>query len=779
MRRIGTLDLSRNNLTAIETQMFQDFQYCEHINVAENQITTVKQNGFKDLYFVKINISHNLLATFENESFVNTVNITVLDMSYNRITEIQKQAFPGERSSYMTEWRLEFNNISDLSKLPFHFHGLKILNVSYNPLKRIPRNTFPKLYELHTIDGRYCQIEEIGRAVFANLFSLRNIYLSHNNLTKLFGGIFGSLPTLLMLDLSHNRIESISNGMFADLNSIRDLILNDNNINAIFRLPQSLNSLNLRNNNISYIKPHSTWPTMNALLYLYLGNNSLGDSIGSGTFQHLNSLRNLDLSNNSIPEPPWQALSEMQTLQYLNMEHNNVTTLSRSAFGRLPTIFDINLSFNGVTNVSKQAFEGLLQLITLNMSHNNLHHIPNDAFRGLVSLRNIDLSYNYLKKIDNNTHGLFDDLLSVKNINISHNVFEIVSKKMFPYHKYIPYNVENVDLSFNTIPVLHKNLLVGLQKVKKLNISHNILNEIRPGVLGNLTKLEVIDLSYNDLDALSVGVFGRGLSLREIYLQNNRFVSIPAEVIVSNVNISVVDLRDNQLTEYYPEFVWKAVNGTVIRYNGNPLDCTCVLRPLKSWLSKFLNMTDFDDVLCKTPISLANRTLPNISETELKCSDRRDFDDPNFQVTPDAKFRYLKPGANKMVRPLKMSWYVTTREDVAGFPVTLTNATNGVTLLKESLPYTVRERIYPGIPAGEYHFCVGAETSLGELRNIKPAQCSRISLSSVGSQRTSSLLILISIYLSLYISHLNPLSFFYAYLVKLFQHLLGDTSLSV
>lgn len=215
------------------------------------------------------------------------------------------------------------------------------------------------------------------------------------------------------------------------------------------------------------------------------------------------------------------------------------------------------------------------------------------------------------------------------------------------------------------------------------------------------------------------------------------------------------------------------------RYDGNPLECTCVLRPIKSWLSNFLNMTDFDDVRCQTPISLTNKTLPDINETELKCSDRRDVDDPDFQVTPDTKFRYLKPGANKMERPLKMSWYVTTREDVAEFPVTLTNATNGVTLLKESLPYTVRERVYPGIPAGEYHFCVGAKTSLGESRNIKPAQCSRISLSSVGSQRLSSLLILMSIYLCLYISHLNPLSFFYASLVNVFQHLFGETSVSV
>jgi hypothetical protein len=52
---------------------------------------------------------------------------------------------------------------------------------------------------------------------------------------------------------------------------------------------------------------------------------------------------------------------------------------------------------------------------------------------------------------------------------------------MFPSSPYIPYKLREVDLSYNTIPVLTGDLTWGTKKVQKLNISHNLINEIRPG----------------------------------------------------------------------------------------------------------------------------------------------------------------------------------------------------------------------------------------------------------------------------------------------------------
>ena len=52
---------------------------------------------------------------------------------------------------------------------------------------------------------------------------------------------------------------------------------------------------------------------------------------------------------------------------------------------------------------------------------------------------------------------------------------------MFPEHKWIPYKLEYLDLSYNNMPVITKEMLVGTKHLKYLNISYNILTDIRAG----------------------------------------------------------------------------------------------------------------------------------------------------------------------------------------------------------------------------------------------------------------------------------------------------------
>lgn len=59
--------------------------------------------------------------------------------------------------------------------------GLKILNVSNNEIAIIPKNSFPKLYELHTVDISHNSLTEIASAVFQPLFSLRYYNLIYNS----------------------------------------------------------------------------------------------------------------------------------------------------------------------------------------------------------------------------------------------------------------------------------------------------------------------------------------------------------------------------------------------------------------------------------------------------------------------------------------------------------------------------------------------------------------------------------------------------------------------
>ena len=176
------------------------------------------------------------------------------------------------------------------------------------------------------------------------------------------------------------------------------------------------------------------------------------------------------------------------------------------------------MSHNNISNVSLNAFEGLLQLILVDLSNNNLTFIPPGAFATLVALQSINLSHNRLEKLENKTHGLFDDCLSIKKLDLSFNKIPFVTKLMFPEHRWIPYKLEEVNLSHNRMPVLTSGLLHGTKHLKRLNISHNIINDVRKYVLGNLTSLESLDISHNNLgnDKLRASRQARGLTIHLI-----------------------------------------------------------------------------------------------------------------------------------------------------------------------------------------------------------------------------------------------------------------------
>lgn len=197
--------------------------------------------------------------------------------------------------------------------------GIKILNVTHNSIKAIPKGTFPKLYELHTLDFSHNRIKSIGAAVFQPLLSLRSVNLSHNALEDLKSTTFGTLPTVLELFLNANSIKKINAATFVKMSSLSHLDLRNNYITQIPTIPISLSSLIISHNEIKNVGPDRAWPSMNALLSLDLSNNLLGDSMDSASFSKLLSLQSLILDYNSITKPPAEAVSPLVSTRHLSL----------------------------------------------------------------------------------------------------------------------------------------------------------------------------------------------------------------------------------------------------------------------------------------------------------------------------------------------------------------------------------------------------------------------------------------------------------------------------
>ncbi|CAH2988165.1 unnamed protein product [Chilo suppressalis] len=745
--RIGTVDLARNKITKVDYQMFQAVKYAELINLAENNIKNIEAQAFTDLYLAVVNISHNAVSRIEPGAFQNCNNMTLLDLSYNNLTDISKKAF--DENSYASEFQVSYNGFTDFAQIPIqNMTGIRVLNASHNNIAVIPRNSFPKLYELHTVDLSYNNLSEIYNAVFQNLFSLRFLNLSHNSMERIKPSTFGTIPTVLELDLSHNLLADVSRGGLAKLASCRVLDISHNLLDRIFQIPISLGELNFAHNNLSEIRAN-TWPSMNALLRLNVSHNNIADNLESGSFSSLLTLQALDLSSNGVSRPPWEALNTMSSLQYLYLQDNNLTSLSKSAFGNLPTMFKLDLSRNMLSSIEQRSFNGMQQLLDLSLSGNMLEHIPNEAFKGLVALRKLDLSHNLLEKIDNKTNGLLDDCLSLEMVNLSHNKFGFLTKKMFPYSPWIPYRLQEVDLSHNEIPVITLDLTFGTKKLKKLNLSGNIINDVRSHVLGNLTSLEILDLSYNNLKDLvsrtSEAKFALPENITELYLQNNELETLPIDVIVRSNRLKVLDVRDNKLNALEPEIISRIRNGLTVKYQGNGLNCNCFVRPLKHYLHKLLpsslESTPYN-LTCTEPPSLQDESLLTVDEERLLCSgsvamDKKKLDYGNtegeilyeFESEPDLVFRDIQYSQEAIYA----HWYVSSIEDIADFYLYVRDSKNNL-IFSNDISYNLRsktialdEDFKTTLKTGAHlEVCIQAKTSSNLPRKWFDSQCQKV-----------------------------------------------------
>ncbi|XP_067004524.2 protein artichoke [Anabrus simplex] len=728
LTKIGTIDLARNKIKKIDFQMFHKLQFIELIDVSSNLVTVIEKLAFKELFLVRINVSHNAIEKIESGAFEECSNITLLDLSFNKLKNIPRSAF--DSITYATEFNLAYNQFTNLSQIPLHnMTGLKIFNVSFNQMSIIPRNSFPKLYELHTVDLSHNNISEIWNSVFQTLFSLRFLNLSHNSLESIKGSTFGALHTVLELDLSHNKISDINKASLSRLASVRTLSLRHNAINKIFTLPISLSHLDLGHNRVQKIPPRITWPSMNALLSLDLSHNLLENSLERAAFANLLTLQRLNLKDNNISEVPWESLNDLTTLQYVDLSHNQLTQLGRGAFGRLPVVFDLNLAHNKIFNITVRAFEGMLQLLTLNLTANQIKYIPNGAFEGLVSLRTLDLSYNELEKLDNKTHGLLDDCLSLERVNLSHNKISFITRQTFPSSPWVPYRLKEVDLSYNEMPVLTYDIVVGTKKMELLNVSHNLLNEIRSNVLGNLSALRVLDISYNDLTNFPDKSFGPPPNLTTLYMSHNKFSRLPVRELKSlQPKIRLVDVRHNRMSEFPPDLMTLVENGTEFLYTDNDLACNCHARPLRRWMAAQTTLSAaWEHVLCSSPDFLSGHNLASVSEDKMTCDGRdTEKDRPEFDVSPDLKFRDLRKTEQGQI---SLSWYVPTREDVGDFylvvrPLPESPAQRTQPILEKDLTYTTRSYVLKELPKNKkLELCLLARDSEGNVRTWRDTQC--------------------------------------------------------
>ncbi|XP_018421576.1 PREDICTED: toll-like receptor 8 [Nanorana parkeri] len=276
MPNLTYLDLSYNKLDFASINAFQELKKLEVLDVSYNQHYFIVQSVVHHLKFIEnlpklstLNLSWNEISTLTEPQvnsfslnelrfsgnrldvlwkngdkrylniFLNFTNLSILDISYNRLHSIPEEAVYRLPAS-LTELYLHHNELVFFGwKNLTHFNNLKVLDLSHNKITMIIAHlsNYTKSLETLIINKNY--IQTLADAFLINLHSLVN------------------------LDLSFNHIQQISKSVFlsGDGNYLKVLKLKGNPFDCTCEIVDFLNWINRNNVNIPRLATDVTCAT--------------------------------------------------------------------------------------------------------------------------------------------------------------------------------------------------------------------------------------------------------------------------------------------------------------------------------------------------------------------------------------------------------------------------------------------------------------------------------------------------------------------------------------
>uniref|UniRef100_A0A8C9V3S8 Chondroadherin-like protein n=1 Tax=Scleropages formosus TaxID=113540 RepID=A0A8C9V3S8_SCLFO len=281
----------------------------------------------------------------------------------------------------------------------------------------------------------------------------------------------------------------------------------------------------------------------------------------------------------------------------LDLRGNNIQELPTGAFRHIPYLTHLSLHRCAIQRVQEGAFRSLGRLVFLDLANNNIEILYQESFDGLSSLKQLLLDHNRVEEIQ---PGAFSQLGFLNLLSLTHN--QLV---------YLP------NMAFQ-----------GLQNIKWLRLSHNSLNNLAPEAFGSLLTLARLSLDHNELQLPQVTRLDLGHNpitylgeetismpkLTHLFMDHMSLQDFSMAALAFSPRLVHLDLSHNQLRVLQP--LVGPAQLTRLNLTGNPIHCSCYLRPLREWaLSGFVRLAG----ACARPPHFSGENLEALHPTELRC----------------------------------------------------------------------------------------------------------------------------------------------------------------
>lgn len=275
---LRSLNLRNNLIDTIEYKGLFDIKRLLTLDLSKNRLKTIRGLVFSDLQNLDIlNLNDNLIALIETDAFVGLKNLQYLYLNNNKLTYLQPNTF--KQLASLKILYLENNGIKELHPYAFNsLHSLNHLYLNNNSINFIVQYSFKELTSLVELQLRHNNLTEIQTSSFNGLRNIKYLYLSNNNISLIRPYGFVGLDSLLILDLISNNfvnftLESL-NGMeyvsaiWLENNQITNLSVSKNT--DVFNYLTVLNVLDNKLDVINYKFLHFKMPNLQQII---VGNN--------------------------------------------------------------------------------------------------------------------------------------------------------------------------------------------------------------------------------------------------------------------------------------------------------------------------------------------------------------------------------------------------------------------------------------------------------------------------------------------------------------------------
>ncbi|XP_055612722.1 chaoptin isoform X2 [Uranotaenia lowii] len=591
LTNLKSLDLSYNQLMALDEGIFVGCRKLQEILLDGNKISSVLTTSFKDLPALKmISLRNNLIDNISGDSFNFANKLERIDLRFNRLHSLKSNIFANLQS--MKELLLAGNLITNVDERAFMGADMiQKLDLSDNLISDFPTAALSSIQSLKVLNLSLNNVEKLEAKHLQPLKNLQILDISRNVIASILPGTFREQMLLKYLDLSLNSLRTIEDDAFEGLDNLQTLILRDNNIllipgSALGRLPRlsnlyldfnrvaalSSNILkSIQPENIRYLSlsrnvirelPSNSFTSFKKLIYLDISGNSLG-VINEDTFTGLEStvleikmsynkiasfrkivlpkLRRLDISFNSIDDLAIDAFHGLGNLLYLNMSGNeHVSQITRTMVYPMTKLQVIDVSNCGLKTIQPDLFHNNTELRIILLAHNHLKNLEENTFMSLNNLFSVDLSHNDIATIKPRT---FINTINLRTLNLAGN--KLVEFKADVFNSETA--MENLDLSHNQINTFAPSSFKIHPRLRKIILSDNKIQHFDADLINMLDYLEVIDLKNNQLTSIDQLDFARFMNLRELYFAQNQLETVNDMAFHNSTQLQIIDLSNNNL----------------------------------------------------------------------------------------------------------------------------------------------------------------------------------------------------------------------------------------